>query len=183
MPRLFQYAMATLLLASPVLTAAAGFDYNYIEGGYLNESPSRGSSLSGIFVDGSYALQPNWHLGASYSTANCCGVTDNRFGASLGYNAPINGKLDFVADIGFIGQNVTGNGTHTGWALDGGLRAWLAPQFELDGLVSHSEIRGTTENTLAVRGLYSLNRNWRLFAGFSNNSDENDFILGVRYAF
>lgn len=177
-------AVLVLAAAWPLVAQAAGFDYTYAEGGYLNESPSHGSSLSGVFVGGSYALQPNWHVGAAFSTASCCSITDNRFAASFGYNANIAENLDFIADAAFLNENVSqGGGSHSGWAIDGGLRARIAPQFELDGLLTHSDLNSNTENTLSIRGLYSLTSNWRLFASFSNNSDENNFMLGVRYAF
>lgn len=174
----------TLCAALPLAAHAAGFDYTYAEGGYLNESPSHGSSLSGVFVDGSYALQPNWRVGGYFSTASCCGITDNRLALSVGYNMSLVENVDFIADAAFLNQDVSGGGgSHSGWAVDGGLRAQLAPPFELDGLITHSDINSTTENTLTVRGLYSLTDNWRLFGSFSNNSDENDFTVGIRYAF
>ncbi|MGH8280062.1 MAG: hypothetical protein ACRETQ_10950 [Gammaproteobacteria bacterium] len=177
-------AILVLSAALPLAARAAGFDYTYAEGGYLNASPSHGSSLSGAFVDGSYALQPNWHVGAAFSSASCCSITDNRLAAGFGYNASIAENLDFIADADFLNENVSGgNGSHSGWSIDGGLRARIAPQFELDGLVTHADINSDTENTLTIRGLYSLTTNWRLMASFSNNSDENDFMLGVRYAF
>jgi hypothetical protein len=59
----------------------------------------------------------------------------------------------------------------------------LAPQFELDGLVQHSDVNSNTENTLTVKGIYSLTSAWHLFASYSNNSDEDDFQVGVRYVF
>ena len=160
------------------------FSYDYAEGAYLSENPSGGGSdLTGVLVDGSYELQPNWRISGLLSNASCCGITDNRYGASVGYYTGINDKIDFIADLSFLSQHVTNAGSHNGWGIDGGLRAMLAPKFELDGLVQHSDINSNTENTLTVKGLYSLTEQWRLFASYSNNSDENDFQLGVRYVF
>lgn len=160
------------------------FNYDYAEGAYLSENPSGGGSdLTGVMVDGSYELQPNWRVSGLLSNASCCGINDNRYGASVGYYTGINDKLDFIADLSFLGQHVTNAGNHNGWGIDGGLRAMLAPQFELDGLVQHSDVNSNTENTLTVKGLYSLTDAWRLFASYSNNSDEDDFQVGVRYVF
>ncbi len=160
------------------------FNYDYAEGAYLSENPSGGSAdLTGVLVDGSYELQHNWRVSGLLSTASCCGINDNRYGASVGYYTGINDKLDFIADLSFLGQHVTNAGNHNGWGIDGGLRAMLAPKFELDGLVQHSDVNSNTENTLTVKGLYSLTDAWRLFASYSNNSDEDDFQVGVRYVF
>ena len=176
--------LAFLCVGVPLTAHAADFDYTYAEGAYLSENPSgAGSDLTGVLVDGSYKLQPNWRLSGFFSTASCCGVTDDRYGAAIGYYTGINEKIDFIADLSFLGQHVTGAGNHNGWGIDGGLRAQLAPEFEIDGLVEHSDIDSNTDNTLSVKGLYALNRQWRLWASFSNNSDEDDFLIGVRYDF
>lgn len=177
----------TLVAALPLAAQAdqpSPFSYDYAEGGYLSENPSHGGSdLTGVQADGSYELQPNWRISGLLSTASCCGITDDRYGAAVGYYTGINDKIDFIADLSFLGQHVTNAGSHNGWGIDGGVRAMLAPKFELDGLVQHSDINSTTENTLTVKGLYSLTEQWRLFASYSNNSDEDDFLLGVRYVF
>lgn len=160
------------------------FSYDYAEGAYLSQNPSGGGSdLTGVLVDGSYELQPNWRISGQLSNASCCGITDNRYAAAVGYYAGINDKIDFIADLSFLGEHVTNSGNHNGWGIDGGLRAMLAPKFELDGLVQHSDVNSNTENTLTVKGLYSLTDAWRLFASYSNNSDEDDFQVGVRYTF
>ncbi|HEV2110770.1 MAG TPA: outer membrane beta-barrel protein [Gammaproteobacteria bacterium] len=176
-----------LAAAAPFAAQAAEpdqFRYTYVEGGYLSENPSGGGSdLTGVLVDGSYELQPNWRISGLFSNASCCGITDNRYAAAVGYFTGINDKIDFIADLSFLDQHVTNNGSHSGWGVDGGLRFMVAPKFELDGLVQHSSINGTTENTLTAKGLFSLADQWRLYASYSNNSAENDFQLGVRYVF
>lgn len=186
---MYKRILLSVILASALPFAAQAaepdhFGYSYAEGGYLSENPSGGGSdLTGVFVDGSYELQPNWRILGSFSNASCCGSTDDRYAAGVGYFTGINDKIDFLADLSFLGQHVTNAGSHNGWGVDAGLRFMVAPKFELDGLVQHSDINSRTENTLGVKGLYSLTDQWRLFAGYSNNSDEDDFQLGVRYVF
>jgi hypothetical protein len=168
----------------PLGARAADFGYTYAEGAYLSENPSDASSdLTGVLVDGSYKLQPDWRITGQVSNASCCGVSDNRYGAGVGYYTGINDKLDFIADLSFLGDHFTNAGNHNGWGLDGGVRALIVPQFELDGLVQHSDVNSTTENTLMVKALYALTQQWHLFAAYSNNSDEDDFQIGMRYVF
>lgn len=180
--------LSALIAAALPLAAQADqpdpFGYTYAEGGYLSENPSGGASdLTGAFVDGSYELQPNWRVIGQFSNASCCGSTDNRYGAGAGYYTGIADKIDFLADLSFLGQHVTNNGNHNGWGIDAGLRFMPVDKLELDGLVQHSDVNSDTENTIAVKALYSLTNEWRLFAGYSNNSDEDDFQVGVRYVF
>src|SRR5690348_16590304 len=79
-------SLAILCAAAPLAAwadqpAASPFGYTYAEGGYLSENPSGGGSdLTGVFVDGSYELQPHWRLTGDFSNASCCGSTDNRYG-------------------------------------------------------------------------------------------------------
>lgn len=180
---------AVLCILAPIAARAdqpamSPFGYTYAEGGYLSENPSGGGSdLTGVFVDGSYELQPNWRIIGSLSNATCCGITDNRYEVGAGYYTGINSQLDFFADLSFIGQHVTNNGNHNGWGLEGGLRFMPVEKLELDGMVQHTDVNSTTENTIGVKALYSLTNEWRLFAAYSNNSDENDFQIGVRYVF
>ena len=186
---MYKRILLSVLIASALPLAAEAappdhFGYTYAEGGYLSENPSGGGSdLTGMLVDGSYELQPNWRISGLLSNASCCGNSDNRYAAAAGYYTGITDKLDFIADLSFLGQHLTSTGNHNGWGIDGGVRAILAPKFELDGLVQHSQVSGDNENTLTVKGLYSLTDQWRLYAGYSNNSDEDDFQIGVRYVF
>lgn len=183
---MLKYIMSLLILSSilPLSAEAADFGYSYAEGAYLSENPSgAGSDLTGVQVDGSYKLQPNWRITGQVSNASCCGISDNRYGAGVGYYTGINDKLDFIADLSFLGQHLTNAGNHNGWGIDGGVRALIVPQFELDGLVQHSDVNSATENTLMVKALYALTEQWHLFAAYSNNSDEDDFQIGIRYVF
>lgn len=182
-------SLAILCTAAPLAAwadqpAASHFGYTYAEGGYLSENPSGGGSdLTGVFVDGSYELQPHWRIIGDFSNASCCGITDNRYGAGAGYYTAVTSQLDFFADLSFLGQHLTNNGSHNGWGIDGGLRFMPVDKLELDGMVQHSDVNSTTENTLGVKALYSLTNEWRIFAGYSNNSDEDDFQIGIRYVF
>jgi hypothetical protein len=179
--------LTILTFATPLAALAdqpSPFGYDYAESAYLSENPSGGGSdLTGVLVDGSYELQSNWRVSGLLSSASCCGINDDRYAASVGYYTGINDKIDFIADLSFLGRHVTNAGTHNGWGIDGGLRAMLAPKFELDGLVQHNDVNSNTENTLTVKGLYSLTSAWHLFASYSNNSNEDDFQVGVRYVF
>jgi hypothetical protein len=88
---MFKQTLLLTILASVMPLAAQAdqpdrFNYDYAEGAYLSENPSRGGSdLTGVLVDGSYELQPHWRISGLFSNASCCGITDNRYAASAGY--------------------------------------------------------------------------------------------------
>jgi|GEM_PF-7119214 len=178
-------ALFALLLGVASFAAQADpFKYTYVEGGYTSVNPSGGgSSRTGFDVDGSYALNPDWHALAGYEHVSCCGVSENDFNVGVGWNTSLADNVDLYINGGFLSIDVSGPGTHTGWEVEGGLRAALADHFELDGFANHSDVNSNTVNTLGVRGLYGIDMFWHLFASYSNNSTEDTFLVGVRYVF
>jgi hypothetical protein len=181
-------------LAASAADEAPQFAYTYVEGGYASINPSTSappsvnplggsSSLTGFEADGSYAFDPNWHGIAGYEHVSCCGVSANVFNAGAGWNTSLAEKLDLYINGEFLSEDISGPGTHTGWAGEGGLRAQLANMFELDGFVNHSDVNSVTENTIGVRGLFAIDKFWHLYAAYSNNSDQDTFLVGVRYNF
>lgn len=171
-------------LSVPYAASADDFEYNYGEASVVSMSPSHdGSSMTGGEVDGSYAFTPDIHGIAGFQHVSCCNVSQNTFDLGGGWNTKLAEQVGLFVDGEFLSMNASGNGNHTGWGVTGGLRAWLAPRFELDGYVNHSDINSSTENTIGVRALYGIDFHWRVFAGYSNNSDFDTFMIGARYAF
>ncbi|MFI5270150.1 MAG: hypothetical protein ACHQ7M_22455 [Chloroflexota bacterium] len=177
-------AASLLSLALPFAAQADDFDYTYVEGAYTSIQPAhQGSSLTGPTADGSYAVTDSLHAFAGYQHVNCCDLSRNSFDAGAGWNTKLAPNVDLFIDGEFLSVNSSGNGTDSGWGASGGLRAWLAERFELDGFVSHTDISGNTENILGVRALWSFDAHWRVFASVANDSDANTFMLGARYVF
>ena len=171
---------AILAAAMPLVAAAGTFDYTYAEGAFTSLSSSgNNSSSSGATVDGLFAIDPNWHvLGGVEHVSG-----ENELDVGAGYNTALADNVDLFIEGEFLSTDVRQPSTDTGWGAIGGLRFQLAPKFELDGLVSHTDVSSRTENTIGVRGLLDLDKNWRLFASYSNNTDFDTFMIGVRYDF
>ena len=167
-------------LVLPLAAQAGDFDYSYLEGAYTSVSPSgHSSSLSGVTVDGSFAFDPNWHAIAGVEHVS----GENAFDVGAGWNTALADNVNLFIEGEFLSTDLAANTTNTGWGANTGLRFQLAPMFELDGLVSHTDVNSHTENTLGVRGLFSIDKYWRVFASYANNSDFDTFMIGVRYNF
>ena len=176
--------LAAAALAWPLAASAADeapkFVYSYVDGAYTSINPAgNGSSLNGVTVDGSYALDTNWHAfaGATHVSG------ENAFDVGAGWNTSLADNVDLFIEGEFLSSDLAANTTKTGWGANAGLRFALAPKFELDGLVSHTDVNSNTENTIGVRGLYSIDKFWQLFASYQNNSDFDTFMIGARYNF
>jgi hypothetical protein len=176
--------LAALALSGSGVASAADFEYSYGEGSLVSLSPAHGgNSLTGGEFDGSYAFTDQIHGIAGFQHVACCSVSQNTFDVGGGWNTKLAEQLGLFVDGEFLSMNQSGNGNHTGWSATGGLRAWLASKFELDGYVSHTDINSNTQNTIGVRALYTIDYHWRVFAGYSNDSAADTFMLGARYAF
>jgi hypothetical protein len=176
--------MAVLSVLVPFAAQAEDFDWSYGEASLVSVSPAHnGSSLTGAELDGSYALTDQVHGIAGFQHVSCCSASQNSFDAGAGWNTKLSEQVALYVDGQFLSTNASGNGNHTGWGVTGGLRAWIVPKFELDGYVSHTDVSSDTENTIGVRALYSLDMYWRVFAGYSNNSGADTFMIGARYVF
>jgi len=180
----FMLPVALWALLAPLAAQADNFEYSYGEGSVVSVSPAHGgSSMTGGEFDASYAFTPDIHGIAGFQHVACCSVSQNILDLGGGWNTKLAEQVDLFVDGEFLSVNDSGNGNHTGWGATGGLRAWLAPKFELDGYVSHTDINSNTENTIGIRALYGIDYHWRVFASYSNNSDADSFMLGARYAF
>lgn len=177
-------AASLLLAAAPLAAQADDFDYTYVEAAVISMNPSHGSgSPSGPGVDGSFAVTPDAHAFAGYSHASCCNFSQNSFDIGAGWNTHLADQVDLLVDGEFLSVNTSGNGTDSGWGAIGGIRWWLMDRLEFDGYVSHTDISSNTQNTLGARVLWTFDPHWRVFAGASNNSDDNTYMVGARYDF
>ena len=177
-------ATSLLLAALPLAARADDFDYTYAEGYVLSVDPAHQSgSPAGPGVDGSYAVAPNAHVFAGYSHVSCCDISQNSFDIGAGWNTRLADKVDLFVDGEFLSVNTSGNGTDSGWGVTGCLRWWLIDRLEFDGYVMHTDVSSNTENTLGARVLWTFDPHWRVFAGVSNNSDQNTYMIGARYDF
>ena len=175
---------ALAALSVPYAASADDFDYNYGEASLVSMSPAHnGSSMTGAEVDGSYAFTSQIHGIAGFQHVSCCDIGQNTLDLGGGWNTKLAEQVGLFVDGEILSVNQSGQGSHTGWGAIGGLRAWLAPKFELDGYVSHTDINSNTENTLGVRAFYGIDFHWQIFAGYANNSDADTFMLGARYTF
>jgi opacity protein-like surface antigen len=100
-----------------------------------------------------------------------------------GWNTGLADNVDLLIEGEFLSTDIAANTTNTGWGANAGLRFQLAPMFELDGIVSHTDVNSQTENTLGLRGQLGIDKYWHVYASYANNSDYDTFMIGVRYDF
>jgi hypothetical protein len=173
--------------------AQSKLPYTYVDLSYISvnadgwdDDPTGGS------IAGSYGFNENWFISAGFghATGHALGVDIDQdvFSLGVGYHYPMSPMADLVAGLSFLRLEVSSDAlgasdSTNGHEIDVGVRAMLAPQFELAGGVSFVDYEDLDSDTvLGVQGVYYPSTNVGLFIGLSTSSDADGFSVGVRFA-
>jgi hypothetical protein len=166
---------------------ASPFSYTYAELRYVVQDPDGPSDdFDGLRLGGSLLIQPQlFAVGALTSVSN--GPVDiDTIDLGLGFRTPLQGNVDFVAIGGLIFANVDtpgGGDDDSGISLTGGVRATMAPQFELGGYIGYVDVYGDGDIGLTGEALFHVNREATLLASLGFSDDVSTLTLGGRWNF
>jgi long-subunit fatty acid transport protein len=179
--------LTLLALAAPAL--AADFSYNYIEAGY-QEIDIDDDLLGGFDVDGdgfgvggSFEINDNWFIGASYSKADFdFGVDLTQLSLGAGYHVPLTNGSDFYGSLAFVRAEVSASGFGSvdddGYAAEIGVRGMIGDRFELNGSLGYVDLGDGGDGTSFGAGvLYSFTDS--VAAGLSLDVDEDITAYGI----
>lgn len=162
------------LLGAPALAQA--YDYNYLEGGYLNRDQP--GDDSGLRVQGSFDIASPIAVFAEYADV------DHYDQLSIGalYHTPLDRTLDLVLGASFETYD-DGHDDDSGFGLRGGLR-WTLPQtrLELNPELRYVDYGHDDGLSLRLGALYPLTPALALQGGVQAGDDDR-FDIGVRYSF
>ncbi len=178
------------LLALPAAVMAEGLSYNFVEGNLL-VLDGDGGSLDGFGVGASFLVAPQFFLTSSYARLTDPGVSLRTFSGGAGFRHPLSPKVDFTgnASVVFAKAKVDGlgSGDDTGYSVGAGLRALLAPQFELNGGASYTDIADNGELGFNLGAVFSFTPQFALVGGVAVGDDFGDdfrlFNIGGRFMF
>lgn len=185
-------ASKALLLGLFVFSATAAaedFNYNFVQATYgqvdFDELDVDGN---GFGIGGSMALSDSFHLFGAYTTADMdFGVDLNQLEAGLGYNAPISETVDLVASLAYVSAEVEAAGfsaDDNGYGLGVGLRAMLAPSFEVDGGISYVDMGdGGDDVGFGAGFLYHFTEQFSAGASAGWGDDVSSYSLNARMFF
>lgn len=180
-------AMAVMISTAGVATAnPTGPSYNYVDIGYLDLDLDGGGSIDGYGLTGSFAVAEQFHIFAGYARFSEGILTLDTTTLGGGWNMPLNQTTDFVARLGLVrvGASATGFGSASdnGWSVQGGIRSMVAPQFELNAFVTHTDVDGS-DTAFSVGGVWHFTNNFGVSGGLSFSDGDTVKGLGVRFSF
>jgi hypothetical protein len=182
-------SLLAALTVLPLAAAADGFEYTYVEAGYINSEIEAGAfdvDGDGLGLKGSYALNDTLHAFAGYSTQDLdLGVDTSWLDIGMGGHWALQQNMDFVAELAWVNAEVDtpfGSVDEDGFGLGAGLRFRPRDRVELQGTVNYVDLDGS-DTSLALSGRYYLWSTFALGGGLEINDDDTAWSLGVRAEF
>lgn len=179
--------LGLLLFAMPVF--AADISYNYVEAGYqkidIDDDLSGGFDTDGdgFGIAGSFELNENWFMNASYSDASFdFGIDLTQLSIGGGYHAPLTDSSDFFATLSWVRAEVSADGfgsaDEDGYAAEIGVRGMIGERVELNGSIGYVDLGDGGDGTSFGAGvLYNFTDT--VAAGFSLDLDEDVTAYGI----
>ncbi len=176
-------AMAALLSATS-LVHAAGFSYDYIEGGY--GEVDKGDSL---FLGGSKALDKKLYvLGGVHALDFPHGIDGFYLRGGLGFHVPLAPKADFFADGQLLYANVDwnqGDDDDLGAIARAGVRLTPVKQLELEGSLALSSNDYLIDDGVGLNlsARYLFDPQFSAAIGVSHETEFDGLTASLRYQF
>jgi hypothetical protein len=177
------------LAALPLTAGAAGFDYTYVEAGYVTAERDVGPidvDGDGLALRGSMAINDKFHGFAEYATQDLdFGVDANTFSIGAGANWSLQQDLDFVGELAWVNAEIEtgfGDADDDGLGLGAGLRARANDKIELEGMLHYVDLEDS-DTSLSLGGRYYFSSVLALLGGLHLNDDDTWWNIGVRAEF
>ena len=182
-----------LLVAAAVHSATAqadALDYSFVGLQYVSaEIDEVDIDGDGYGVEGSFSLNDNYHIFASYGDLDYdYDVSSTSYDFGLGYSRALTRDMDLVATVSYVSaevkQETLGSYDDDGYGLGLGIRAMVSEKFELSGGLNYIDLSDSGSDTVVSVGAgFDVTRNIQVGAGISSSDDGTGYNLGVRFYF
>jgi Ax21 family sulfation-dependent quorum factor len=173
------------ILAGASLTAHAGPNWNYVEGGYVRANPDGLDDVDGFGIRGSVAFADSWHVFGRYDDlSDSFDISRTSFG--VGYNLGISDRTDFYTRVAYervdaevLGIDVDGNG----YSVLVGLRGNVTDTFTLGAGVEYTDIEDGDDTVLKLDAQYAINPTFAVAFEAEVGNDGQQYFIGPRITF
>ena len=190
--------VATVLLL-PALSSAqegskparSGFDYNYAELSYdkhdfdVSRAPDNIDG-DGFTLSGSFKVAEEWHVYASYGTANLdFGIDVDTWALGLGYNYSLKPNVDLYGRVLYIDQSASAGGFSAhdnGLGLQFRVRGRVNDKVEVEGGIQYLDV-ASSDTSLQASVRYYFTRAFSAGIGITLGGDQDGLGVNARYSF
>lgn len=175
------------LLGAVSAPASAEFNYNYADVSYLSED-AVGVSFTGFGVEGSFAVNENVNVTASFASTSNSGFSITPLSIGVGYHNSINDKMDWFTRARYKSVDVFGIFTTTGYSLGGGIRMAASKEIEVNASIDLVSMEGGSGTSYSVGGVYNIDDQFGVSLAYNSNNyggteNFNGFAIGARINF
>ena len=169
--------------------ASPQFSYSYVELSYDESDFDVGpfdADGDGLTLAGSFEINDEWHVYASYGTADLDFGTDAdtwTFGA--GYVFPLQEDIDIYGRVLYVDLSLDtpfGGVDDDGLGLQARVRARVTDEFELEGGIQYVDV-SDSDTSLQAIARYHFTEEFSAALGITFAGDTDGIGISARYAF
>lgn len=182
------FSFVTLALL-PAFAHADGFDYSYLEAGYVSaDFDTAGMSVDGdgFGINGSFAITDTYFLSAGYSSLGFDFSIDlDQLAVGGGMHIGLSPTIDFVGTLAYLdaeADSPVGSVSEDGFGIGVGVRGALNNAFEWEAGVNYSDV-GDSNTSFGLDGRYYFTETFAAGIGVGFDDDVTAYSIGVRAEF
>lgn len=166
---------------------ADGFNYSYVEAGYIDTEMDAGPvdiDGDGIEILASYSVAEEFHVFGGYEDLGFDANVDmTTITLGGGMNYVINEDWDVVGRVAYVSADIdtpAGSLDEDGYFLQGGVRGRLSSNLELEAGLEYLDLN-SSDTSVFVSARYYLDNGLGLGAGLDLNDGDSKLTLAVRF--
>jgi opacity protein-like surface antigen len=175
--------------SAPTRPQSAQFNYTYVELGYDETDFDVGPfdvDGDGLTLAGSFEINDDWHVYASYGQADLDGGLDvDTWTIGAGYVFPLKEDIDIYGRVLYIDTSVDAGvleADDDGLGLQARIRARVTDEFELEGGILYVDV-SDTDTSLQASARYHFNEAFSAAIGITFAGDTDGIGISARYSF
>ncbi len=183
-------SIAALSMASSAMAADSGFDYSYVELGYVKtEIDDLDVDGDGFELRGSLELTDKFHVFAAYADQDFdFDVTGKSYEIGAGLAWPMQPNLDLVGTLSYVKVELEvpffGDLDDDGIALGAGVRGRVIDALELSGGLKYVSFDDSGDDTTLFAGArYFFTRTFAAGLDVDFDDEGTTWMLGARLSF
>jgi hypothetical protein len=168
------------------------FDYTYVEIGYAETEFEVGGGVGdidgdGMSILGSFELNDEWHVVASYGQADLdFGFDIDTLTVGAGYVFPMQSDIDLYGRVLYIDSEVDGPGPldadDDGLGLQFRVRGRVSDELELEGGIQYIDV-ADSDTSLQASARYYFTETFSAGIGLTFGGDADGLGINARFAF
>jgi hypothetical protein len=185
-------AVPAVSMAQEAATArpqSAQFNYSYVELGYDETDFDLGPvdvDGDGLTLAGSYEINDDWHVYASYGSADLdFGIDVDTWILGAGYVFPLKEDIDIYGRVLYIDTSRDVGPVQVdddGLGLQARIRARVTDEFEVEGGLLYTDV-SDTDTSLQASARYHFSESFSAALGITFAGDTDGIGISARYSF